>query len=107
MLERVFDNVWYGEPEPCGGVCTNVGRRRVPEATVRPVVGPAAVPEKEDRIKSTALRAGAAHPKMCTLYDGSQHSYQIQLVLERANQVSRLRLAIAGLIQALTGTEEP
>ena len=30
MIERVFDNVWYREPASCGGVCTNVGRRRVP-----------------------------------------------------------------------------
>ena len=29
MIERVFDNVWYRGPASCGGVCTNVGRRRV------------------------------------------------------------------------------
>jgi len=30
LIERVFDNVWYRGPASCGGVCTNVGCRRVP-----------------------------------------------------------------------------
>jgi len=64
MIERVFDNVWYGEPASCGGVCTNVGRRRVFIPNL-PVVHPyAALTEFAQRQVDFTVVAAAVTPDL-------------------------------------------